>query len=208
MDEFFSINNLLLIDGAVMLLIGINMMVAPAPASVLRKKPDSHAVMLALKQTRRVYGLLFVTVGILLCLIGYYEDAFHVLTVVGRFRALTLAVLIFFSYRQVQSGIWKKTRIITLISFAAIFFVLYIFFGFIADSNSLDKHEQVPFEKRDWEQLLYITSSGTDRTGIAFLLSEHYGIFSYNKGNFALNFKTTDDIYFQSFSPVWKTCAF
>lgn len=133
-----------------MLFIGISLMIAPSPTAALKKKPDSHAVMLALKQTRRIYGLMFLTVGILLCFIGYYEDSFHVLTVVGRFRALTLALLIFFSYKQVQSGIWKKSRIITLMSFAAIFFVLYIFFGFIADSNTLDKHEQVPFERRDW----------------------------------------------------------
>jgi preprotein translocase subunit SecG len=150
MDDFFSINNLLLVDGAIMLLIGAGLMISPSPKTVLKKKPDSQAVMLALKQTRRIYGLLFFTIGLFLCVFGYYEDAVYVLTIVGRLRALTLAALIFFSYKQIQSGIWKRSRIITLISFAAVFFILYIFFGFLASDFKLEKHEQVPFERRDF----------------------------------------------------------
>lgn len=146
MDEFFSINNLLLVDGAVMLFIGINMMLMPSPGAALKKKLDSQAVMLALKQTRRGYGLMFITIGLLLGCFGYYEDSLHLLTVVGRFRALSLAVFIYISYNQIKSGIWKKYRIITLVSFAAVFLLLYIFFGFIADSSTvLEKQEQAPF---------------------------------------------------------------
>lgn len=151
MDEFFSINNLLLVDGAVMLLIGIALFISPGASSALKKKPDSHLVIQALRHTRRMSGILYFTLGFLLCLFGYFEDSYHLLGLVGKLRSLSLVILLYTAYRQLQSGIWRRPRLITLISFSAIMLILYIFFSFIANEPStFERHEQVPFQRAPW----------------------------------------------------------
>ena len=125
-----TLPNLLVIDGALFVGIGVVVLITPTPQPTLTVEVDKFSLG-ALMDTRRLLAAMFFGSGLLLSVFGLYVTDSGVLAIAARVRLITLLLVIGLNLTQLRNGRWKPASLYGLIGFFFCLSVLYAYAGFV-----------------------------------------------------------------------------
>jgi len=132
MSFTYEVNKVMLIDGILFIIPGINLILFPNPKRSLKTKLDSKTVLPPFKDIRILLGAAYASIGIIVAVLGGIIDHTDELNAFAIARAISLMFIVYAISMQIVRKKWEwRGMILLYLVFYSILIVIYLFFGFV-----------------------------------------------------------------------------
>lgn len=124
--DFFTINHVLLLDGAVCILLAILVMVFPSPQTNLIHPVDDYFSLPPHNDTRRLLAAQLFGNGGLALTIGWVVHDGGALRLAAGVRAATLLLGVSINTWQLRAGFWRPGSVYGVLAMNSVFAIVYL----------------------------------------------------------------------------------
>lgn len=114
-------------DGYIFLLIGLIALFMPGPQAIL-KSPIDEEHLPQFHQSRRLLAAMFISLALLLIVVGRNVTNGHALTEIAIARVISLELLFLLLYIQYKNKKWKEAPLIAMMILFGLISVVYLYF--------------------------------------------------------------------------------
>ena len=128
----FEVNKLMLIDGILFIIPGINIMLFPNPQRSLGSKLESKTALPLFIDIRRILGATYAAMGLMIAAMGGIISRTDELNKFAIFRSASLVFIVIAIGLQLARNKWKRKRVILMyLLLYSLLMVLYFLLGVI-----------------------------------------------------------------------------